>query len=329
MEKELKREVISLSIVLVIAYTLFILCDVFFKLVTWGGYSADTNSYKLTMLFGVIVYTFILAFTKKTSKATIISYVMIFLLGIINQVKVSFTSEPIVFSDINFFSKIGDLMGLVTGNVSTKYVVKFVLFSVGYAAILALIAWLNKKYDMELKNKKARIAIVIIDILILLVLFNPTNTTKDWFLKVFFDTDSYVDFDSYTTNLTFYSRHGIINGMYGVSLNNKFLEPKDYDEAYLNGLVEKVSAEDSSVAKVDKPNIIVVFSESFWDVSKIEDTVKYNKPITENFNKLKNKGELIEVISPAYGGMSENVSFEILTGGSMNYFSKGYIPIMS
>lgn len=329
MEKELKREVISLSIVLVIAYTLFILCDVFFKLVTWGGYSADTNSYKLTMLFGVIVYTFILAFTKKTSKATIISYVMIFLLGIINQVKVSFTSEPIVFSDINFFSKIGDLMGLVTGNVSTKYVVKFVLFSVGYAAILALIAWLNKKYDMELKNKKVRIAIVIIDILILLVLFNPTNTTKDWFLKVFFDTDSYVDFDSYTTNLTFYSRHGIINGMYGVSLNNKFLEPKDYDEAYLNGLVEKASAEDSSVAKVDKPNIIVVFSESFWDVSKIEDTVKYNKPITENFNKLKNKGELIEVISPAYGGMSENVSFEILTGGSMNYFSKGYIPIMS
>ena len=329
MEKELKREVISLSIVLVIAYTLFILCDVFFKLVTWGGYSADTNSYKLTMLFGVIVYSFILAFTKKTSKATIISYVMIFLLGIINQVKVSFTSEPIVFSDINFFSKIGDLMDLVTGNVSTKYVVKFVLFSVGYAAILALIAWLNKKYDMELKNKKARIAIVIIDILILLVLFNPTNTTKDWFLKVFFDTDSYVDFDSYTTNLTFYSRHGIINGMYGVSLNNKFLEPKDYDEAYLNGLVEKVSAEDSSVAKVDKPNIIVVFSESFWDVSKIEDTVKYNKPITENFNKLKNKGELIEVISPAYGGMSENVSFEILTGGSMNYFSKGYIPIMS
>lgn len=329
MEKELKREVISLSIVLVIAYTLFILCDVFFKLVTWGGYSADTNSYKLTMLFGVIVYTFILAFTKKTSKATIISYVMIFLLGIINQVKVSFTSEPIVFSDINFFSKIGDLMGLVTGNVSTKYVVKFVLFSVGYAAILALIAWLNKKYDMELKNKKARIAIVIIDILILLVLFNPTNTTKDWFLKVFFDTDSYVDFDSYTTNLTFYSRHGIINGMYGVSLNNKFLEPKDYDEAYLNGLVEKASAEDSSVAKVDKPNIIVVFSESFWDVSKIEDTIKYNKPITENFNKLKNKGELIEVISPAYGGMSENVSFEILTGGSMNYFSKGYIPIMS
>ena len=138
-----------------------------------------------------------------------------------------------------------------------------------------------------------------------------------------------MDFDSYTTNLTFYSRHGIINGMYGVSLNNKFLEPKDYDEAYLNGLVEKVSAEDSSVAKVDKPNIIVVFSESFWDLSKIEDTVKYNKPITENFNKLKNKGELIEVISPAYGGMSENVSFEILTGGSMNYFSKGYIPIMS
>lgn len=57
--------------------------------------------------------------------------------------------------------------------------------------------------------------------------------------------------------------------------------------------------------------------------------MEFDKPITSNFNKLKSNGKLINIISPSYGGMSENVSFELLTGGSMNYFSRGYIPIMS
>ena len=34
-------------------------------------------------------------------------------------------------------------------------------------------------------------------------------------------------------------------------------------------------------------------------------------------------------MSPTYGGASENVAFELLTSGSMNYFPRGYIPIMS
>ena len=34
------------------------------------------------------------------------------------------------------------------------------------------------------------------------------------------------------------------------------------------------------------------------------------------------------MISPSYGGMSSNVEFEILTGGSLDFFSKGYTPYM-
>ena len=66
---------------------------------------------------------------------------------------------------------------------------------------------------------------------------------------------------------------------------------------------------------------------SYWDVSKL-DKIKFDKDVTPNFNRIRQEQKAIEMISPAYGGISSNVEFEILTGGSLNYFSKGYTPYM-
>ena len=77
-----------------------------------------------------------------------------------------------------------------------------------------------------------------------------------------------------------------------------------------------------------KPNIIVVFSEAFWDIEQVED-IKFQPSVTTNIKKLKKQGATVNLLSCSYGGMSENVSYELLTGGNMNYFPNGYIPIMS
>ena len=160
---------------------------------------------------------------------------------------------------------------------------------------------------------------------LLLLLFVPSKYTKDLYLRLFFNTDEYVDFDSYTTNLGFYLKYGFVNGMYGIYLNNIFVEPTGYDDAKLSSMLE---LDEEDTKKYGKPNIIVVFSESFWNIDSI-DEIKFDKEITSNFNKLKEKGKIVNVITPSYGGMSENVTFELVTGASMNYFSTGSIPIMS
>ena len=157
------------------------------------------------------------------------------------------------------------------------------------------------------------------------MLFFPNSYTKNFYLKIFFDTDNYADFNSYTTSATYYYRNNLINGMYGTYLNNIFVEPNNYDENKLNEILNSSVAENE---KCGKPNIIIVFSESFWDVDQLEE-IDFNTEITKNFNTLKGKGKFINLVSPTYGGMSENVAFELLTGGSMNYFPRGYIPIMS
>ena len=323
--KQEKKEIIGLSLATTIALSIFILCDMFFKMVTWSIYNTPIYSLRFAMLLSVILFTTFLAITKKTWRATLICYIIVFLITIINELKVLFSGEPLYFSDINFLSKIGDIGGLITGNISVKFVLQFSAVAGIFLLILGGITFAGYKFNMELKNKKLRIWIIVINIILLLLLFVPSKYTKDLYLRLFFNTDEYVDFDSYTTNLGFYLKYGFVNGMYGIYLNNIFVEPTGYDDAKLSSMLE---LDEEDTKKYGKPNIIVVFSESFWNIDSI-DEIKFDKEITSNFNKLKEKGNIVNVITPSYGGMSENVTFELVTGASMNYFSKGYIPIMS
>ena len=323
--KEEIKEVVSVAITTTIAMSVFFICDLFFKLVTWEEYIVAEYAFKFMMLFSVIIYTLFWSLSKKTWKATLLSYVSIFILSIINELKIIFTQNPLFFSDIYFLKNIRDLYELTKGNISIKFAFLFIIIILVYALILATITYCSYKNNIEIKNKKIRRAIIIVDFILIVSLFLPNKYTKELYLKMFFNTDEYVDYDSYTTNLQFYRINGLINGMYGIYLNNIFVEPENYDENNLNKMLENSKVE---TIKNGKPNIILVFSESFWDIDLIEQ-IDFDKPITENFRKLSEKGKLVNVITPTYGGMSENVTFEMVTGGSMNYFSKGYIPIMS
>lgn len=324
-DKELKNEIISISIVGIIASTLFIICDMFFKIVTLKTYVLLKYTLKFTILLGIVVYTLFFALTKKSGRATLFSIILIFILSIINELKIMYASEPLYFSDIKFLPKIGDVLKLVTNNINFSLLIQLIMISAVYLAILGIIVFFSYKYNIEIKNKKIRFSIIVIDVIILALLFFPTKYTKELYLKIFFNTDKYVDFNSYTDNISFYEMNGLINGMYGTLLNNVFIEPENYNEEELNNLLSLATVE---TEKFGKPNIIVIFSESFWNIDVLEE-VKFNKKITSNYNLLKQEGKLVDLITPTYGGMSENVCFELLTGGNMNYFSKGYVPIMS
>lgn len=324
-DKKLKKEMISITLIIVNTIFLFITADMFFKFVTWKSYAVFEYSYTFSIFFGVIIYSLIWAIFKKTYRATAISYGLMLILLIINEFKLNFSGEPLYFSDINFLAKAGDLLSMVSQNITSKFIGRLAIGTIIYILILGLMVLANKKFDIEIKNKKIRLGIIIIDVIVLIVLFLPNNYTKELFLKIFFNSENYVDYDSYTTNIQFYYRNGFINGMYGVLLNNTFVEPENYDEEKLN---QKLNAAKKGEVTLGKPNVIVVFSESFWDINKLTE-VEFDKNVISNYHRLKEEGEIVNLISPTYGGMSENVAFELLTGGSMNYFSTGYIPIMS
>ena len=65
-----------------------------------------------------------------------------------------------------------------------------------------------------------------------------------------------------------------------------------------------------------------------WDIEQLNE-IKFNPSVTTNFQELRKIGKNVNLLSCSYGGMSENVSLELLTGMNMNYFPNGYIPISS
>ena len=326
---ETYKEQISELIAEFVAITLFFIPDIMFKVCinNYNHLTYEPLAMVFTMVLGIIVYAFLFAIFKTTFRATLISYIIIFLTFIINILKIIYTGEPIFFSDVSFLGKSIDLLQLVTGNISGNFILYLLKFVIPILIVFIPILILNYKFNLKIENKKERAIFIIIGVLIFLLLSFPTNYTKNLYSKLILKTDKIEDFDSFTTNLGFYVRNGFINGMYGTFLNNKFFMPDNYDEENLNRLLNETK-QIKNTNSLGKPNIIIVFSESFWDIDQL-DEIKFNKQITSNFNNLKNEGKFINLISPTYGGMSENVAFELVTGGSMNYFPKSYIPIMT
>ena len=319
--KEMKSEIITI----LLGITVFLILDIFYYLINIGTISFIRNNELFTLVISTIVFSFGFSAFKKSSKSLKFCYIIIFLIGIINLIKINIMNEPLYLSDIVFIRRIGRLFNLVTGNLSLKVVVKLIVIAGIYGGILALLYFLSKKYEVTINNKKIRISIIIIDIVILIALFFPTLTLKNIYLKVFFQNDKFLDFAGYGTNNHYYAMYGCTQGTYGVFLNSIKSVPKDYNE---DSLEKELKAIDNLNDEnfLGNPNIIVVLSESFFDVDKISE-VKFDKEITTNFDIIKESQYCVNTISPSYGGMSENAAFELLTGGNMSFFPKGYIPI--
>ncbi len=71
----------------------------------------------------------------------------------------------------------------------------------------------------------------------------------------------------------------------------------------------------------EKPDIIVVMSESFWDPTLLPGTTITPDPMP-NVRALRSGS----MFSPEFGGMTANVEFEALTGFTNAFLPYGSIP---
>ncbi len=99
----------------------------------------------------------------------------------------------------------------------------------------------------------------------------------------------------------------------------KLAEPEGYDQQ----AIDAIDAPGSMVASLppEKPDIIVVMSESFWDPSRLPGVTITPDPIPTA--RAMQSGH---VFSPEFGGMTANVEFEALTGFSNAFLPYGSIP---
>ncbi len=236
-----------------------------------------------------------------------------------------------MFSDILMLNDVGSLLD-ITGSTMTGMLLSMIIPTLIYTGVLVLVIYLSGRTNTDYLTKKIRIIMGVISFALLFVIYYPNNTTTEFMKNYVFDKVTSKDNNHTTTNIAYYQKHGFISGMYGLMLNNRFIEPETY--AALSDNLDTIMSDEGnsyidSIPDKDwgNPNIIMIFSESFYDISKI-DELKFDVSPTSNFNSLKEKGIYAEMISPSFGGISANVEYEILTGSNIGFFSEGYIPYM-
>lgn len=281
----------------------------------------------LSLIICIGVLFILNSFTKKSYKSIIILQLLNILLFLGNQYKIIYEGVPVFVSDLYFFGNASNIKKFIGNSFinNTLSILPYALILVIGSIILVII---SKKVNIEFTSTEHRIINFMIGIVIISSLIIPVKFTKNTYLNLFFLGSNKKDYNSYTTYTTMYAYYGIIGGIYNQYLESQFVKPEKYDNKKLTNMINSTKVENKN--NIGNPNIIVILSESYFDVSLLEKDIKFNKEITKNFNTIKNydNSYLVNMISPTYGGMTANVVFELLTGNNMSYFSDGYIPFM-
>lgn len=315
------------KIMKLLSYCTTLLIFIFFYIFMLLKYNVIYDICIQSVLFSgfllTLIYLIMLGITKKSATSNLIMIILLGIFSIVNIFKVYYTNDPILFSDILFINSSSEILDIINGTILDAIknniisIIVYILISIG-------IGYLSYKNQYEVNKISLRVIFIIIPIAIFTLLLLPTKEFRNFMLNKFYNIDSRKDFYATTTNLKYYAKYGTVSGMYEQYLENLILEPTGYNEKEIKKEVTNIRDDDKSFKK---PNIIVVFAESFWDIDQL-DEVTFDKEVTSNFNKLKEEGIFFNMISPSYGGISANVEFEFLTGANLAYFGKGYVPYM-
>ena len=270
------------------------------------------------------IYFMLLSIFKNIKITTIILGILGYIIQVVSIGKVQFIGDPLWFSDIFYTGDISEILNLIKDDLLHTLVIllpKLLILLV----LTILIIILSSKFNNIIFSKLKRLVIFSISFIVLLLLFLPIKSINKFMINIFYNNDYYLTHVNISSGDDYYKTYGHLSGIYGNILESRVYKPDDYNLSVIKNVLKNTKDEEDNT--LGKPNIIVIFSESFWDIDKL-DEIEFDKEITPNYNKLKNDGLFFNMVSPFYGGMSSNIEFEFLTGGTTNYFSSSYVPYM-
>ena len=278
-----------------------------------------------TLISILIIYSlyFLLGALFNNNKyASVLLSALSFIIVIICKFKYEFTREPFFISDLLYSSDMSEILSLVKSQFLSKTIKLFPLI-IYYFMLFSGIALMNIKHNNYKFKLPRRIITIFTSIIILLILFIPNKKVDTFIMNNFYKVNTR---KAITSNRNYCWKYGYFSSMYGNILESRIFKPDNYNKVEIDKIVKTTEYENDKT--LGKPNIIVIFSESFMDIDLL-DEIEFDKPITKNFNELKKEGIFFNMISPSFGGTSANVEFEFLTGSSLNYFSSSAVPYMN
>ncbi|HGE7613140.1 phosphoglycerol transferase [Bacillus thuringiensis] len=272
--------------------------------------------------FVVIYAIYILVYNLigKVFLSMVLTSCTLVILGIVNYLKLIFRGDPLYPSDFTQITHMQSVIPMVMDYFSWSYI--FIIIVSIVACIVAGIYM--RRYIQNVKiHLGIRALLVVGSIFVLYAYGNFANTFMN---KVF--QKSGVDFVLWNQNEN-YASNGFVLGFIS-NLDTTVMEkPKNYSKENMlqiaNDIKKQYSGNIGNEKKKEKPNIIFVMSESFWDPTKVTNLSFSEDPVPNLHHYIENfPGG--QTISPTFGGNTANVEFEALTSYSMSLLKPGSIP---
>ncbi|QBP93924.1 alkaline phosphatase family protein [Bacillus mycoides] len=281
-------------------------------------------NYNAQFIFSLIViyaiYVLVYNVLGKVFLSTILASILLIILAIVNHFKIVFRGDPLYPSD---FTQIGHMQSVIP-MVMDYFSWGYILLVIVSVVVCILAGMYVRKYIQNVKvHAGVRVLFIIGSVFILYVYGNFTNTfINKWFQK------SGIEFVLWDQNEN-YASNGFVLGFIS-NLDTTVIEkPKDYSKENMlqiaNDIKKQYSSNIGAQKQKEKPNIIFVMSESFWDPTKLTNLSFSEDPLPNLHHYIENfPGG--QTISPTFGGNTANVEFEALTSYSMSLLKPGSIP---
>lgn len=230
------------------------------------------------------------------------------IISVVNHFKIKLLNNFFIISDLKLTRELKEfIIPLIKEFDSIKNLIIVVVI------FLLLFLFLKKKFQIKNPSFKIRFRLFIISGFVLIFPIIFPSQFKQILKKYNIETFIPNPIENCRAN-------GILFCFYDDFKNIKNLPPKNYNQTQINQIYSNLENNPTKEIASVKPNIIIILSESFWDVTNLPN-VKYSKDPIKNIRQdIKSNFK-----SPSYGGGTANVEFELLTGLS-NYFLNGASP---
>ena len=286
------------------------------------------QAFVLGWLFVLAVYVILSQLFGRHWPAAVLLGVAMYAAGLVTYFKLQMRGEPLLPWD---FTQIGDFMG-VAGNVTLQVEPWMIVIALIFVAVAAASFFVKMPYAKKTRWYW-RGGLALAGAALWAGIFFGIYQNEAVCQKFNIYSDMWMQ-DRY------YKNYGIVTGFMTNLRVMDIEDPEGYSSESVSTLVERTekAAEnggpvysDSYAARtgaadaVQKPNIIYVMNESFWDVSRLEG-VEFDRELTPNLTALKEEAAYGRVYSPSFGGGTCDVEFEALTGFSLEHLPAGSKP---
>ena len=309
-----------------------LISDLFFKLNSFKGialfdlFKSVFNypfAFILLVLIMSLIYAMFTGILKSTRRAkfTILLIAAIFLL--INDLKYIIMLNPVALSDVHFLnsSNIGTAglyLKTVNGSWIIKTIIKFIIM-----LLISILALRKKKNDLKINHLWLRFTMFLAPIIIITLFFMITTKNSLKMVKTVYNYNYDKVMSTSNYGKVYYDMglyQGIIYNHYASNIH----KPDNYNK---NNAIKTLNEYKNKVENNwGKPNIVIILSESFSDVTNIKE-LEFDKDVLKNIHEFENKSDALVTNThvSTFGGSSVISEWEILTSSSNNFNPSGYI----